>query len=271
MLTTGFKLYMGYCIGALTAAALYGYTTGGSNLGPLSVGWKGAVGDHVGYSVLLVVGLVSGAIALMLAAFRDADARAAAELLGVDVVPAQRPVGASYWPIIGAFGAGTLALGLVLNSAVFILGLVILAIVVVEWMMQAWADRATGDPEVNRELRDRIMQPIEVPVGALIAIVGVPLAASRIFLTVSKENAVWVATGVATLVMVVAILFALRPKLSKNVVAGIVLIGGIALVTAGIVSAAVGARSIEKHSTEHTEQGTTGGTEGGATGSGGGH
>jgi hypothetical protein len=115
------------------------------------------------------------------------------------------------------------------------------------------------------------MQPIEVPVGALIAIVGVPLAASRIFLTVSKENAVWVATGVAALVMVVAIIFALRPKLSKNLVAGIVLIGGIALVTAGVVSAAVGERDIEKHGSQHTEQGTTGGTEGGASESGGGH
>jgi hypothetical protein len=70
---------------------------------------------------------------------------------------------------------------------------------------------------------------------------------------------------------VVAILFALRPKLSKNVVAGIVLIGGIALVTAGIVSAGVGERTIHKHSAEHTEQGTTGGTEGGAIESGGGH
>src|SRR5688572_8721478 len=160
MLTTGFKLYLGYAIGALTAAVLHGYTTGGTHLGPLTVGFKGAVGEHTGYAVLLATGLVSGFMGLMLVAFRDADARAAAEVLGTDVVPVQRPAGASYWPLIGAFGAGTLMLGLVLNAAVFVLGIVILAIVGVEWMMQAWADRATGDPAVKRELRIRIMAPI---------------------------------------------------------------------------------------------------------------
>jgi hypothetical protein len=103
----------------------------------------------------------------------------------------------------------------------------------------------------------------------VLAIVTVPLAASRLFLTVSKENAVWVATGVATLVLLLAIFIALRPKLSKNVVAGIVVVCGIALVTGGIVSAAVGERHIERHGSEHVEQGA-GGTQGGGSESGGG-
>jgi hypothetical protein len=253
MFTTGFKLFMGYCIGAFLAAAVYGYTTGGNHLGPLSVGWKGAVGEHVGYSTLVVTSFVAGALALVLIAFRDADARAAAQLLGVDTVTAQRPTEASYWPIVGAFGVGAVVIGLVLSSAVFVAGLVLLAIVMFEWTMQAWADRATGDPEVNRELRDRIMQPIEVPVGALLAILVVPLAVSRIFLSVSKLSAVWVATGIATAVVIVAVVLALKPKISKNLVAAIVLVGGIALLTAGIVSAAVGERDIEHHGTEHSE------------------
>jgi hypothetical protein len=267
MLTTGFKLFMGYCIGALLAAAVYGYTTGGSHMGPLSVGWKGAVGEHIGYAVLLITGAVAGALSLVLVAFRDADARAAAELLGVETASAQRPTGASYWPIVSAFGAGAVVIGLVLSPAVFVAGLVLLAIVMFEWMMSAWADRATGDPEVNRELRDRIMSPIEVPVGAVLAIVVVPLAASRVFLSVSKFSAVWVATGVAAVVLLAAIVVALRPKLSKNVVAGIVLVGGIAFVTAGIVSAAIGPRDIEHHGTEHSvEQGGGSGTEEGSGG-----
>jgi hypothetical protein len=260
MLTTGFKLFMGYCIGALLAAAVYGYTTGGSHMGPLSVGWKGAVGEHIGYAVLLTTGAVAGAIAFVLVAFRDADARAAAELLGVETASAQRPTGASYWPIVAAFGAGAVVIGLVLSPAVFVAGLVLLGLVMFEWMMSAWADRATGDPEVNRELRDRIMQPIEVPVGAILAIVAVPLAASRIFLSVSEFSAIWVATGVASVVLLGAIVVALRPKISKNMIAGIVLVGGVALVTAGIVSAAIGPRDIEHHGTEHSVE------EGGATG-----
>jgi hypothetical protein len=262
MLTSGFKLFMGYALGALLAAAVYGYTTGGSHLGPLSVGWKGAVGEHIGYAVLLITGAVAGAHSLILIAFRDADARAAAELLGVETASAQRPTGQSYWPIIAAFGMGAVALGLVLSPAVFVAGVVALVIVTFEWTMSAWADRATGDPEVNRELRDRIMQPIEVPVGAVLAIIVVPLAASRVFLSVTKFSAVWVATGVAAVVFITAIVLATRPKLSKNVVAGIVLIGGLAFLTGGIVAAAVGTRDIEHHETEHSVDEEHGGDSG---------
>jgi hypothetical protein len=255
MLTTGFKLFFGYFLAAATAAVLFGYTTGGNHMGPLSFGWKGSVGDHVGYAVLASVALVSLAVALVLVAFRDADPRAAVELLGTDQVPVQRPAGASYWPLITAFGAGAVLVGLVLNAIVFVAGLLVLFIVAVEWTMQAWADRATGDPEVNRELRNRIMSPIEVPVGAAIAIVLVPLCMSRLFLTVSKESAVWVAIGVAAAVLGIAALLALRPKLSKNLLAGVVLVGGIALIGAGIVSVSLGERTIERHhpTEEHSE------------------
>jgi hypothetical protein len=74
MLTTGFKLFMGYCLGALLTAAVYGYTTGGNHMGPLSVGWKGAVGEHVGYAILLSTGAVAGPSAYA-GGVRDADAR----------------------------------------------------------------------------------------------------------------------------------------------------------------------------------------------------
>jgi hypothetical protein len=252
MLTTGFKLFFGWCLAWLAAAAVYGYTTGGRHIGPITAGYKGPVGEHVGYAVLLICGVFAGTIGLMLVAFRDAGAKAAAELLGTDTVPVQTPVGASYWPLIAAFGAGTLALGLVLNAAVFVVGLVIVIAAGAEWTMQAWADRATGDPEVNSHLRDRIMSPIELPVGAVLAIVAVPLAASRVFLAVSKFGAVWVASGFAAVVFLVAILVATRPKMSKNIVAAAVLVGGIGLLSAGIVSAAIGQRDFEHHGTEQS-------------------
>lgn len=257
MLTTGFKLYVGYFVGAVAAAVVFGYTTGGNHLGPLTAGYKGSVGDHLGYTVLLVTGLLAGAMAVLMIAFRDAGPKAAAELLGVgvDTVPDQRPVGPSYWPLIGAVGAGTLVIGLVVNAAVFVLGAVILAVVAIEWAMQAWADRATGDPEVNRELRDRIMGPIELPVLAALAIVAVPLAASRLFLTVTAFGAVWVATALAGVVFVAAVIITMRPRLSRNVVAGMVLVGAVALIASGIVAAVVGQRDFHHGTDDHTEQG----------------
>src|SRR5690606_9353257 len=81
MLTTGFKLYMGLFVAAFASAVAFGYTTGGNHLGPLTVGYKGAVGDHVGYGVLITISALFLALALLYVAFRDADARAAAELL----------------------------------------------------------------------------------------------------------------------------------------------------------------------------------------------
>ena len=253
MLTTGFKLYFGMCVGALVAAVTFGYTTGGNNTGPLSLGWKGSVGNHTGYLILVGVAASCGFLGLLLVAFRDADPRAAAELLGVDQVPAQRPTQPSYWPIVSMFGVAAVLLGLVLSSAVFVIGLALLLVVAIEWTMQAWADRATGDPVVNRELRDRVMQPIELPVVAALAIVAVPLGASRVFLSSSRIGAVWVAGIVATAVLAIGVLVALRPRLSRNIVAGIVLVGGLAFITAGITAAAIGEREFH-HEHGGTEQ-----------------
>ncbi len=99
-------------------------------------------------------------------------------------------------------------------------GLITLGIVLVEWTAQAWADKATGDPAANREIRNRLMNPIEVPAAGLLAVALVVVAFSRVFLTVSSENAVWVATGLAAVIFIVGVLVASRPKLSSNVVVG---------------------------------------------------
>lgn len=256
MLTTGFKLYFGMALGALVAAITFGYTTGGNHTGPLSLGWKGSVGNHTGYLILIGTAVLFGFLGLTLVAFRDADPRAAAELLGVDQVPAQRPTQPSYWPLVSMFGVAAVILGLVLSSAIFVVGLILLAVVAIEWAMTAWADRATGDPVANRELRDRVMQPIEVPVVAALAILAVPLGASRVLLAVSKIGAVWVAGIISLIVLALAVLVVLRPRLSKNVVAGIVLVGGLAFVAAGITAAVIGERDFHhEHGTEQTAGG----------------
>ena len=45
MLTTGFKFWIGLCTVMLVAAVFAGYTTGGTETGPVSLGWKGGVGN----------------------------------------------------------------------------------------------------------------------------------------------------------------------------------------------------------------------------------
>lgn len=258
MFTTGLKLFLGLTVAGLVGAIVYGYSSGGTGLGPVILGWEGGVGDHVGYSIFLGLAVGAGLMATFSAVFRDADAEAVASYLGVARAPVgQVPTGASYWPLAAALGAGVVVVGLVAGAAVFIAGLVVLALVAIEWTMSAWADRATGDPEVNRELRDRVMRPFEVPVLGFIGAGVIVLAMSRIFLNVSKTGAVVAAGVLATLFFCVAIFLAIRPKFPRHLGAAIVGLGLVGVLVWGIVSAAAGQREFEEHGEHggHSEEG----------------
>jgi multidrug transporter EmrE-like cation transporter len=248
MVTTGIKLYVGFFLAALTGAIVYGYTTGGSSVGPLTIGYKGAVGDHLGYGILLGFAVASLGLVVAHAAFRDADPAAAAQLLGLDAPPApQRPVLPSLWPLLGGLGAGATLIGLVIGPVVFGIGLAILAATTVEWMMEAWADRATGDQTVNRELRDRIMRPLEVPALAAIGIAVIVLAASQILLASSKAAAVWVAIGIAGAIFIAAIVVSRMKRIPNGLVPAVLVVGIVGLIAGGIVAAAAGPREFHKH------------------------
>ncbi len=62
MIPTGLKLYVGIAVAAATAAVIGGYTSGGDNVGPLSAGYKGGIGDQVSYSVLLGVAAIDNQV-----------------------------------------------------------------------------------------------------------------------------------------------------------------------------------------------------------------
>ena len=248
MFTSGFKFFFGIGVALATAGVLYGYTSGGNHVGPISLGWKGGVGEHVGYGVLVGLGVSAIGIALTLITFRDADPADQADYMGVDDIAPTLPVTPSHWPIIGAFAVATMAVGLVLNTAIFIAGLVAAGLVSFSWTMDAWADRATGDPEANRALRNRIMAPIEIPAagGAAVA-VGV-LAISRVLLNASKLGAVVVAGVVAVVILGIAILAANESlKIGKNAVAGLAVVVAVAVLGGGVWAAVDGEREFHEH------------------------
>ena len=265
MFTTGFKFFFGLFAAFCAAALVYGYTSGGNHVGPLSLGWKGAVGDHIGYGVLVALASISLTVSLVLVSFRDADAAAQARLQHLSEVLTDQPVAASFWPVVAAFGAGATALGLVLHPMVFILGLALITLSLVEWTMDAWADRATGDAAVNRELRNRIMAPIEIPVVGALGIGVIVLAASRILLTVSQLEAVAVAGVVATLILVGAVIYVNRPGLGRRLVRVLGPVAALLLVVGGVLSAVAGERDFGHHEVEtHEESGEpASGEEGG--------
>jgi hypothetical protein len=118
--------------------------------------------------------------------------------------------------------------------------------VVIEWAVQAWADRATGDPEVNRRIRNRLMNPIEYPAAGLLALAVLALAFSRVFLTLSAEAAVWVALAAGVVVVGAGFAVAARPKISSNVVVGLVIVGVLVVLGIGIAGAVAGPREFHE-------------------------
>lgn len=276
MSTTGSKFLYTLSAFALFAAVVYSLSTGGEFLGALSGGYKGGIGEHAGYTILLALAVGAFMLGGMMSAFRDADPASLAQVAATDALPrAEAPVGLSYWPIIGSFGAAILMLGAVVGAGLFVLGAVVMVIAGFEWTVRAWSDRATGDPEVNRAIRNRIMYPIEIPVIAVLVIGGVAVGFSRVFLALPQLGATIGAIVMATLVFGTAAVVATRPKISRSVVSGILLVGGLAVVAGGVIGAAVGERDIEEHSEEHSEEpagedtgsdeGESGGSESGVT------
>lgn len=269
MITRASKYFFAAAAVAYVTALLYGFVTGAaahggvievfrsgsivdSIVGPLSFGWKGWVGDHVGYGALMCMAGVSAVLGGMASVFRDGSAEGLAELQGAAVedgevvgdadlrIPA--PQGLSYWPLLAAFSAGAVVVGAAVSSALFVIGCIGLLVAAVEWTIRTWSERATGDPALNAELRERIMHPIEVPVGAAIAIGIVVFSMSRILLAVSKVGAVFFIIILATLVFVVAILLAQRPELKRSVMVTVLLVGGLAIIGGGIAGGIAGPR-----------------------------
>ena len=78
-----------------------------SIVGPLTFGWKGWVGDRVGYSVLMGFAAVMAALGGFSTAFRDGSGRAGRHGRPRPGhrrnPPVLTPVGLSYWPMAGAF------------------------------------------------------------------------------------------------------------------------------------------------------------------------
>ncbi len=253
MITTGSKFF--YALAGLLAvtAVVYGYSTGGGEVGPLSVGYKGAVGDHLGYGLLLFGAVAAAFMGFSSTAFRDADPEAVAAVIGSDVPPPAPTPGTSYWPVIGAFGVGLTVVGLVLNNVFFVAGLIALGAVALEWTMQAWADRATGDPAVNREIRNRVMLPLEVPVGGALIIAVVVVGYSRVFLSASKLGAVWIALSMAAIIFFLGAILAARPRIRTDLVAALLAVGAVVTIGLGIFASVAGEREFEHHGEEHSE------------------
>lgn len=262
MFTTAFRFFAGLAVFSLLAAFVVGVASADQPwmdriIGPLSMGWKGGIGDHFAYAFFVGLFAVAAAIAGILVAFRDADPEAEAQVVHTETVPLTRaPAGVNYLPALGALGFVLLLIGLATESTgLAFASVAILVVVAFVWTLRAWAERATGDDHTNAELYHRFIDPFRVPVVSIIAIAVVAIGLSRVLLAVSKVASVWVFGLVALLFFCVAVLLALKPSSAKWVTTALVVLAATAIIAAGIAGAVIGERDIEHHGTEHSTEG----------------
>jgi len=262
-ITVSFRFYIGLSTAALFGAVVAALSSNDSDslinrvIGPLSVGWKGSVGDHLAYTFLLGVAVVSGVIGILLTAFRDADATALAEVAHTDTAPLTRaPIGASYWPVIAAFSVAVVLIGLAISSKGFALaGAGLLAAAFVVWTLRSWAERATGDDRVNLELYQQLIEPLRVPVLALLLVAVMVIGFSRVLLTLpTKNSSVVVFALLGVMVLVGSIAIAIKPRISKTATVLVLFVLGLLIILGGIVAAVKGPREFGLHQEPGQEQ-----------------
>ena len=233
MFTTGSKLLLGATALAVVGAIVYGVTQGG------------AMGT---------IGLVSAACALAFLAginlyARDSNVDPADAAAVAGAPAAQRAPGASIWPLAFAFGGVVIAVGLISYQSIVVIGLVAVLAAGAEWMLQAWAERASGDAELNATARDRLAAPLELPIGGAVAIGIIVFAFSRVMLWLSKTNTVVAFAVMAAVVLAVGFLFALRPSIKTGAMGGVAVLAGVVIVATGSAAGLDGEREIRTFET----------------------
>lgn len=266
MFTTAFRFFAGLAVFSLIAAFVVGFTSENQSLmdriiGPLSLGWKGSVGNHFAYTFFVGLFVAAATLAGLLIAFRDADPEAEAQVVHTESVPLTRaPSGVNYLPALGALSFVLLLIGAATESTGLMYAAVaVLLVVAFTWTLRTWAERATGDDHTNAELYHRFIDPFRVPVISLLVIALVAIGFSRVLLAVSKVASVWIFGLVALVFFLIAILLALKPSSARWVTTAVVVIGALAMIAAGIAGAVVGEREIEHHGDSgHSTEGAVG-------------
>ncbi|MFK8025138.1 MAG: hypothetical protein AB8G26_14355 [Ilumatobacter sp.] len=233
MFTTGSKLLIGASVVSLVATIVYGVGQGG---------------------VMGTVGLTSATVAIMgltgLNLFlRDSNVFADDSRSMETISAAQYAPGSSVWPLGFAFGAVVVAVGLISYQPIAVIGLVALLATGAEWAIQAWSERASGNVEHNREIRSRLSNPLEFPIGAAVAIGVVIYAFSRVMLWLSKTSTTITFSVLATVVLLVAFGIANQRKFGPMAIGSVMAVGIVAIVGAGALAGLDGERDIHEFET----------------------
>jgi plastocyanin len=107
---------------------------------------------------------------------------------------------------------------------------------------------------VNKEVKDRLLLPLLIPLAATVALAFVILAFSRILLAVPQEAATPIALAMALNVLTGAALFASLPRLRTWVLKAVLVVGAVILATGAVTSMAVSGELDELFGKEKVEE-----------------
>jgi hypothetical protein len=144
--------------------------------------------------------------------------------------------------VVGALGAGLVAVGLITDSRFFVAGFALIGAAIVEWMVQGWAERASGDREFNASIRRRVAYPLELPLLGAAGLGLLIFSFSRIMLAADKEVGTALFIIVGAVVLMFGFVFAAFPHLRKAMTGTVLAVGAVLLLAAGIASAVRGER-----------------------------
>ncbi len=233
MFPTSSKLFFGASFVAAVVAVVHGLVSG----------------DVAGIIVLSGVAIIAAFLGGVGAWSRDGQA--AIPSGGVSAVPSAAAVSSSIWPMVGGIAAAITAVGLVVDQRIFGFGLVMLGATGAEWMLQSWSDRASADPAFNAQLRGRLGHPFEFPVlGAVIA-GSIIFAFSRVMVALKEMEATIVFSVVGLVILLAAVLVAMRPRMSGRGISALAGLGAVVLAAGAIAAINVG--EAEHEHKEHTE------------------
>jgi len=221
MLNNGSKFFIGLTALAAVSFGVYMLLIGPSALGATAL-----------FGLIAVVGF----LATMAVFTRDGDTE-----LGDSSSVSEQPT-ASMWPLVGAAGAALLLVGTVTTPIVTLFGIIALLAAFVEWVVQAWSERASSDVAYNATLRKRFMNPIEFPVLAAVGLGVIIFSFSRIMLAIDKSAGAVIFIVLSTLILLAGILFAFKPALKRSLVLSICAVGALGIVAAGVGSMSSGLR-----------------------------
>jgi plastocyanin len=203
---------------------------------------------------ILFVGVVLGAAAVAFGLTRSLGADLApfaskdATVASTPVDPAEAPAG-SAGPLVAAIGATVFACGGALGPRFVIAGLVIAAIGAAVWLIDAFRTPGVVDERNVRNIDNRLLGPIALPVGAFVLAISIAYSFSRVLLAVGETES-WVLAFIVAAVLL-TVLWVIASRLpATRVVVGAALLGLLGVYAAGGAGAAVGERDFEHEGDE---------------------